>query len=171
MHSRLEGKELKKQTAVFLAAAIALSIALQAVFASFFFRISDFRLFSFFRAKIEKAARLSCGTEDSYMGLASGGGLALLAIPSCSPDLTLVAGSVDCASLLCQDNTAVFSLYPSASSARKHTSFYVRNIGYLDFTCAGGLFEFKCRIKNKMYGRSFFIMRSPLLLPAGITVF
>jgi hypothetical protein len=162
---------LKKQTAVFIIASTALSLALQFVFAIFFFKISDFRQFSYFRSRIEKAARLSCGTEDSYMDLVKSSGTAILKLPSCDMNNAIIPGKFDMAGMLCRDNTAVFSLYPSELSARKHTSVYVKGINSLSFEYAGGLFEFKCSVKNRQYGRSFFVLKRQYLLPAGAGVF
>jgi hypothetical protein len=162
---------LKKQTAVFVTLSLLLSVALQAAFAVFSFKISDIKQFSYFRSRIEKAARLACGTEDSYMDLVKSSGTAILKLPSCDMNNAIIPGKFDMAGLVCRGQTAVFSLYPSELSARKHTSVYVKGISSLSFEYAGGLFGFKYAVKNRQYGRSFFILKGLCLMPDGAAVF
>ena len=162
---------MKKQTAVFIISALAISAVLQAVFASYFIRTADLNRFIYIRKMVEKNARLCQAGADSYMEFKAGPGTAILAIPSCDLNMTLIPGKYDFFIMHADKGTSVFSIYPSPVSARKHNSLYMKGTGTIEYTFAGSLFGFKCGINGAGYGRSFYINPDCRLLPSDAWVF
>jgi hypothetical protein len=120
---------------------------------------------------VEKNTRLSLAAADSFMDFKKGPSTAILAMPSCGPERTLIDGSFDFFIMYTDRNTSVFSIYPSPKSARKHESLYIKDIDRLQYGYSGGLFSFKCGLNGIMYGRSFYINPSCMLLPSETGVF
>jgi hypothetical protein len=162
---------LKKHTATFIISAVVFSVVLQALFAYFVIKTTELDRFIYIRKKVEKCARLSAGTADSYMEFRKDPGTAILAVPSCNLNKILIPDSFDFFIMHTDSHTAVFSVYPSALSAREHKSLYMKDMQELAYEYSGGLFGFKCKLNGVLYGRSFYITSEYSLMPSGIEVF
>lgn len=162
---------MKKYAMAFMISAAVFSLSLQALFAVYLFRTEALSSFIYIRRIIEKNARLSVAAADSYMEFKRGPGTAILAMPSCNTDKTLVPGSFDFFVMHASEGTSVFSLYPSKQSARRHASFYTKNLSRAGYKYAGGLFGFTCEIRGTAFSRNFYMNPAVWLLPSGTEAF
>lgn len=162
---------MKKHTAAFIISAVVFSLGLQAVFAFYFIKTTDLNRFIYIRKNVEKNTRLSLAAADSYMDFKKSSSTAILAMPSCSLEKTLIPGKFDFFVMHSAGTTAVFSIYPSALSARKHASLYMKNVNSLEYSYSGGLFGFKCSVNRSVYSRNFFITADYSMLPSGTEAF
>lgn len=162
---------MKKYTAVFMVSAAVFCLALHALFISCLIRTEALNSFIFIRKMLEKNARLSVASVDSCMEFKKSPSTAILAMPSCNPDNTLVPESFDFFVMHSESGSTIFSVYPSKQSARKHAAFHTGRLSGVSFSASSGFFGFSCIISGRPFSRSFYVNPSFRLLPDGPGVF